>query len=71
VKQLSALHSEHSLAKKGLQKRRDFWREREKKRLRTCIARKRSPKQLTNIQTITARDEAQQIQEQGTIRKRK
>jgi len=31
---------------------------------------KRSPKQLTNIQIITARDEAQQIQEQGTIRKR-
>jgi hypothetical protein len=32
VKQLSALHSEHSLAKKGLQKRKDFWREREREK---------------------------------------
>ena len=45
-------------------------RERENTHCMLFIKRKRSPKQLKNIHTITVRDEAQQIQEQGTIRKR-
>ena len=60
--------------RKGLQKGEIFGEIKKKKiengHCMLFIKGKRSPKQLTNIQIITARDEAQQIQEQGTIRKR-
>jgi len=59
--------------RKGLQKGEIFGEIKKKIENGHCmlfIKGKRSPKQLTTIQIITARDEAQQIQEQGTIRKR-